>query len=141
LAAHGEWRLDLPYSSFIQLSDGPFHPTDVLTLDLRGCRLVTLSACQTALGLLSGGDAYVGLGQAFHEAGADAVLAALWRVEATSTTIFMQRVYERLFAGAPPAEAVRAAQLTCLREPSDGLVASPYAWAGFQLTEHVLTQW
>src|SRR5260221_14289025 len=56
LSAHGALRLDAPNSSCVQLANGPFHPTDVLTLDLRGCRLVTLSACRTGLGRMSGGD-------------------------------------------------------------------------------------
>jgi CHAT domain-containing protein len=138
LSAHGEWRIDVPYASFIQLADGPLHPTDVVLLDLRGCHLVTLSACQTGKGQTSGGDAFIGLAQAFHEAGAEAVLATLWRVEARATQAFMQRFYERLAIGATPALALRGAQLACLREPGERLLSSPFGWAGFQLTEYVL---
>ncbi|HET8845382.1 MAG TPA: CHAT domain-containing protein, partial [Ktedonobacteraceae bacterium] len=61
IAAHGAFRLDTPHSSFLQLADGLFHPTDVLTLDLRGCRLVTLSACRTGRGRPGGGDEQIGL--------------------------------------------------------------------------------
>src|SRR5260221_2235251 len=35
LSAHGALRLDAPNSSCLQLADGPFHPIDGLSLDLR----------------------------------------------------------------------------------------------------------
>ncbi len=138
IVTHGEWYEDAPYAAFIQLADGPFQPTDALLLDLRGCRLVTLAACQTGQGYLSGGDAYVGLSQVFHEAGADAVLATFWRVEANATLLLMERFYGALARGMEPHEALRSAQLLSLHEPAASLLASPFGWAAFHLTEYVL---
>jgi CHAT domain-containing protein/tetratricopeptide (TPR) repeat protein len=140
IAAHGALRLDVPNASFVQLADGPFHPTDVLELDLRGCRLVTLSACETGLGHQSGGDEQIGLVRAFGFAGAEAVLATLWRVDDASTFAFMDHVYRHLAAGAAPSEAVRAAQLAFIHAPDPAFRAHPYFWAAFQLTMHRVQQ-
>ncbi len=139
ISAHGALRLDVPYSSFVQLADGPFHPSDVLTLDLRGCRLVTLSACRTGLGRQSGGDEQIGLVQAFCTAGAEAVLATLWRVDDTSTRAFMEHFYGQLASSASPAEALRSAQLAFISSSFAELpLAHPFFWAGFQLTTRVV---
>jgi CHAT domain-containing protein len=137
LAAHGALRLDTPYSSFVQLADGPFHPTDVLTLDLHGCSLVTLSACETGLGRASGGDEQIGLVRAFGYAGASAVLATLWRVAEEASLAFMERFYRRAAAGASPEAALRDAHMAFIRGADDPHWAHPYFWAGFQLTTHV----
>jgi tetratricopeptide (TPR) repeat protein len=133
VASHGAVRLDLPYASFVQLADGPFHPTDVLEMDLRGCRLVTLSACQTGLGRPSGGNEQIGLARAFGLAGAEAVLATLWRVDDATTDIFMDACYRAIAAGASPAAATRQAQLALLGDVAHPFHARPAFWAGFQL--------
>jgi len=123
----------VPNSSFVQLADGPFHPTDILEMDLRGCRLVTLSACETGLGRRSGGDEQIGLARAFGLVGAEAVLATLWRVDDETTRVFMTAFYQRVAAGELPAQALRVAQLSFIRDAA-GWRAHPYFWAGFQLT-------
>lgn len=137
LAAHAAFRLDTPHSSFFQLADGPFHPTDVLTLNLHGCRLVTLSACRTAIGRQSGGDEQIGLTRAFHFAGAEAVLATLWRVDDASTFAFMREFYQRLAEGLSPTRALHGAQLACIQSAGEASPAHPYFWAGFQLMTYV----
>jgi CHAT domain-containing protein len=139
LAAHGALRLDNPYSSFVQLADGPFHPTDALTLNLRGCRLVTLSACETGLGRAGGGDEQIGLVRAFGYAGAGAVLATLWRVAEESSLAFMGRFYRRAAAGASLEAALRDAHMAFIRGADNPRWAHPYFWAGFQLTTHIVT--
>jgi CHAT domain-containing protein len=138
LAAHGVLRLDNPNASFIQLADGPCHPSDVLTLDLGGCRLVTLSACRTGLGRMSGGDEQIGLATAFARAGAEAVLSTLWRIDDAATLVFMRVLYHHVAAGLAPARALREAQLASLRHSDTPFLAHPYFWGGFQLTTHRL---
>jgi CHAT domain-containing protein len=136
LAAHAALRLESPNSSFVELADGPFHPSDALTLDLRSCRLVTLSACRTGLGRQSGGDEQIGLLRAFGLAGAEAVLATLWRVDDTATLAFMRQLYQRISCGAQPAEALRAAQLCFIHGADEPPRHHPYFWAGFQLMQY-----
>src|SRR5262249_36632196 len=47
---------------------------EVSHLDLRGCALVVLSACDTGLGKAAGGEGVLGLQRAFQNAGARATL-------------------------------------------------------------------
>jgi CHAT domain-containing protein len=56
--------------------------------------LVTLSACETALGKRVAGEGYIGLAHAFLQAGARSLLVSLWSVEDRSTSLLMQRFYE-----------------------------------------------
>ncbi len=58
--------------------------------------LVTLSACQTALGKAAGGEGYLGFTQALFLAGARSVVASLWKADDTATTLLMIRFYENL---------------------------------------------
>jgi tetratricopeptide (TPR) repeat protein len=134
IAAHGVWRIDVPNSSYVQLADGPFHSSDVLALDLRGCRLVTLSACQTSLGRPSGGDEQIGLVRAFGLAGAGAVLASLWRVDDAATAALMAALYRSLAAGASPAEALCQTQQALIHHPDTPYWQHPFFWSAFQLT-------
>lgn len=93
--------------------------------------LVVLSACDTALGRQVRGEGLVGLTQGFFHAGASRVLASLWPVEDEATTELMDRFYEHLLdEGAPPALALRRAQLDIKKEPR---WEAPYFWAGFHL--------
>ena len=94
--------------------------------------LVTLSACDTALGKEMGGEGLVGLTRAFQYAGARSVLASMWGISDLSTARFMQRFYEYLRSGKPKDEALRAAQIDQIRGKSGS--AHPFYWAAFELT-------
>ncbi len=105
--------------------------------------LVVLSACETGIGQIRGGEGIIGLTRAFQYAGARSVLASLWRVEDEATAELMQRFYRHLRAGKAKDEALRAAQLELIRRPlrvPDGRggwternAAAPYFWAALQL--------
>ena len=58
--------------------------------------LVTLSGCQTGLGRETAGEGYIGLANAFLQAGARSLLVSLWMVEEEATTLLMGRFYENL---------------------------------------------
>jgi CHAT domain-containing protein len=58
--------------------------------------LVTLSACETGLGKLSGGEGYLGFSQALFLAGARSLVLSLWQVDDTATALLMTRFYENL---------------------------------------------
>ena len=91
--------------------------------------LVTLSACDTALGKEMGGEGLVGLTRAFQYAGARSVLASLWGIADYSTAGFMKDFYGHLRAGQAKDEALQAAQIDQIRKKSH-----PFFWAAFQLT-------
>jgi len=93
--------------------------------------LVTLSACDTALGKEMGGEGLVGLTRAFQYAGARSVLASLWGVADYSTARFMERFYRYLRDGKSKDEALRAAQIDQIRQK--GGSSHPFFWAAFEL--------
>jgi tetratricopeptide (TPR) repeat protein len=58
--------------------------------------LVTLSACETALGREAGGEGFVGFTQALLMSGARSVCLSLWKVDDTATALLMQRFYANI---------------------------------------------
>src|SRR5262249_21749591 len=128
--------------------DGLLTALEVADLDLRSVELVVLSACETALGPVAGGEGVLGLQRAFHAAGARGVVASLWQVDDRFTQVLMGDFYDNLWKKKlPAAEALRQAQLTMLREGGrrglevleDGQAAKsqrvpPYYWAAFVLS-------
>jgi CHAT domain-containing protein len=63
--------------------------------------LVTLSACETALGKYEGGEGFVGFTQALLLSGARSVCLSLWKVDDTATALLMQRFYANLLGERP----------------------------------------
>ena len=108
--------------------DGILTALEASGLDLDGTRLVVLSACETGLGVLGGGDGVRGLGRAFVLAGAETLVTSLWKVSDTATRDLMIDYYKRLSTGGGRGEAMRQAQLQMLRTPA---TKHPYYWASF----------
>jgi CHAT domain-containing protein/tetratricopeptide (TPR) repeat protein len=84
--------------------------------------LAVLSACDTGLGDVAGGEGVFGLQRAFHLAGCRNVVASLWKVDDAATAALMTRFYGHLFhedmaQRLPPVEALRRAQLELYRHP------------------------
>lgn len=65
-------------------------------MDLRNTRLVYLSTCVSSLGFTTAGESVGSLAQAFHAAGAETVVAALWPVVDDAARIFAEHFYEAL---------------------------------------------
>lgn len=99
--------------------------------------LVTLSACDTARGggQYADGNELESLGARTQNQGAQAVLAALWRVSDSSTSAFMKAFYDfRNRAGLNKTAALRAAQLQMISGTKDRADRrAPYHWAAFVL--------
>jgi tetratricopeptide (TPR) repeat protein len=79
--------------------------------------LVTLSACETALGPEGGGEGLLGFSQVLLGRGARSLLLSLWKVDDTATALLMTRFYENLLGKRegldkplPKAEALRQAK-------------------------------
>jgi CHAT domain-containing protein/tetratricopeptide (TPR) repeat protein len=58
--------------------------------------LVTLSACETALGRELRGEGYIGFAHAFFHAGTRSVVVSLWKVDDRATRRLMVRFYENM---------------------------------------------
>jgi CHAT domain-containing protein len=121
IASHFNFAPGSMDDSFLLLGDGS-HMTlaDFKTkLNLNGVEMLTLSACQTAVGddnASRHGVEVEGLGAIAQQSGAKAVLATLWPVADGSTALLMSTLYkahkvDRL----DKADALRQAQLTLLK--------------------------
>jgi CHAT domain-containing protein len=82
--------------------------------------LVTLSACETALGRDAGGEGFVGFTQALLMSGARSVCLSLWKVDDTATALLMQRFYANLL-GRRPGLTAPMAKAEALREAKSWL--------------------
>ncbi len=119
-------------------SDGFLQGFEILQARLRS-RLVTLSACETALGRLYRGEGLVGLKRAFLVAGARSMLVSLWSIEDSSAD-FMEMFYEQLSEGVGLNQALRETKLEYLKKnrPLGSTrslsLSHPFFWAPFTLT-------
>jgi CHAT domain-containing protein len=87
-------------------------------LPLPDLELAVLSACETGLGLVGGGEGVFGLQRAFHLAGTHNVVASLWKVDDQATAALMAVFYDQLWRqNQPPIAALRTAQLTLYYHP------------------------
>jgi CHAT domain-containing protein len=125
LACHGEFRADNPYFSQLTLADGPLTLRDATTLPLADT-LVTLSACETGVNLVGGGDEVIGLVRGFLLAGAAGVVSTLWTVDDQTTASLMTTFYAGLRRGLSPTAALTVAQRELM-----GRDLHPYHWAAF----------
>jgi CHAT domain-containing protein/tetratricopeptide (TPR) repeat protein len=123
--------------SFLVLGDGSRLTLDTLaTYDFSGLELVTLSACQTAMGgaRTDDGREIEGLSSIVQRRGARQVVASLWRVEDSSTAQLMRSMYQELAVHpADVATALQQAQTAVRTLVRNGTqpYAHPYYWAGF----------
>jgi len=113
LATHGAVVENAPAQSFVVLGSGETVSLETIRNTWRlDAELVVLSACETAIGSeeLGSGVEILGLGYQIQEAGAQAVLASLWKVSDPGTQALMSAFYEALAQGMTKAEALQAAQ-------------------------------
>lgn len=136
VASHGLFYPDKPMFSALALSadkekatDGFLQVHEIFGLNLAETELVTLSACETGLSAISGGDELVGLSRAFVYSGAPRVIVSLWSVNDFSTGELMKILYGAMDESGVAA-ALRKAQLELKSNPD---LSHPFFWAPFQL--------
>jgi CHAT domain-containing protein len=108
--------------------DGILNAFEISGLDFSNTKLVVMSACQTALGEIKGSEGVFGLQRAFKMAGAEYIIASLWKVPDAETAEMMILFYENLAKNESIEDAFRNAQLLMRKK------YPPYYWAGFILT-------
>jgi CHAT domain-containing protein len=114
-------------------NDGVLTAGEVAGLDLEGTQIVTLSACESGLGIPVSGEGVLGLERAFHAAGARAVIMSLWAVDDRAARAWMTDFYQALWHdGRDAAEATRAAsRAALLRLRAAHGATHPGEWAMF----------
>lgn len=135
LASHGTFDARKPRASGLLLAtQGSGNPlAGMMTVDdlydlTLDADLVTLSACETALGSVKTGDDVIGLTRGLFYAGARSIVSSLWQVDDKATADLMVEFY-RLLPTQPKAEALRNAQRAIRSK-----WPHPYYWAAFQLS-------
>ncbi|MBS1597425.1 MAG: CHAT domain-containing protein [Bacteroidetes bacterium] len=121
------WIKGIPKSNH---EDGILTGYEVAQLDLHNVELVTLSACETGLGDVTGNEGNLGLERAFKLAGAHHLLVSLWEVPAKQTAELLSLFYNNWLQGKAPAEALQMAEQTMQQKKYPA-----FFWAGFVLVE------
>lgn len=132
-ATHAIVNTVVPQHSALMLGrgdgeDGMLEASEIYALTLNA-ELVVLSACDTGVGQLLGGEGTQSLGRAFLQAGAQRVISTLWPIEDRRSVEFMSRFYDALDQGEAPAVALTKAKRVSL---ANGVPAR--VWAAFVLT-------
>ena len=131
LATHGCFqpegcqKLDMKANTLL-FADTQFNIADAALLGLQNTRLLTLSACQTALQANSNGEEISGIAYIFERAGAQAVMASLWSVDDAATKELMVEFYQNINKGMSKGEALRQAKLS-------QIARHPFYWSPFIL--------
>ncbi len=137
--------------------DGILKALEVAEMNLTDTELVVLSACETGLGQLAGGEGVLGLQRAFQVSGARSVVSTLWSVDDEATQALMVEFYRNLWEKKmEKLEALRQAQISIMKgsrritsERSVNVISkraevpgrsaaadavSPFFWAAFVLS-------
>ena len=131
--------LSLPQDDDTDGQSGILYAWEIIAHMRIDADLVTLSACETALGGELAGEGLIGLARAFQYAGARSLLVSQWAVSDRSTAELMVRFYTNLQAGMAKSNALQAAQRDLMTAPiRDATGATidarhPFHWAAFQL--------
>ncbi|MFQ5680290.1 MAG: CHAT domain-containing protein [Gemmatimonadota bacterium] len=143
LATHGILNVRNPMFSRLELArgagleagdDGRLEVHEVVDARVTAS-LVFLSGCETGLGeawstAFAVGEDYATLARAFLYAGAEDVVATLWKVEDAGAAAFAEAFYRHLH-GSFPTEALALAQREMMVHPQYG---SPYHWAPYRVS-------
>jgi CHAT domain-containing protein len=161
LATHALIDTDSPLASALVLSqlpadrggdasvtDGLLSGVEIANTWKLDAELVTLSACETALGRQGYAGDVIGFAHAFLASGARSLLSSLWKVDDEATSLLMNRFYENWKGGnraerdgRPPGPMPKAVALQeakrWLRNITDAQgrrrFDHPYYWSAFVL--------
>jgi len=137
-AAHGYLSQEVPMLSSLVLGqvnnpegiDGYVTAGEWPGYDLKS-DLMVLSACETGLGEVVGGEGVMGLPYALFVAGNKNTLLTLWSISDDITAEFMASFFQKLKAGQAQIEALTATKREFINK--GGKYANPKYWAAFVL--------
>ncbi len=115
VATHGEHQVPAPLFQRLFAvpsdgDDGRLAAYEMLARDFNGLELVTLSACETALGRFDIAGNLQGIPAALLARGAQALVGTLWEVETSVSRDFFVELYRQLRAGVARGDAFALAQ-------------------------------
>ena len=116
------------------VEDGVLFSREIANLNLKNAELVTLSACETGLGDITG-EGVFGLQRAFKKAGAKSLLMSLWKVDDNATNLLMTKFYENyLTKNLSKIDSLNDAQ-KFVRSYNGGIYDDPKYWAAFVILD------
>jgi len=113
------------------VDDGILTAMEVSNLYLPTTKLVVMSACETGLGDIKGGEGVFGLQRSFKMAGVHYIVMSLWKVPDAETMEMMTYFYTNILNGMEIREGFKSAQNKMKKKYKN----NPYLWAAFVLTE------
>ena len=122
-------------SSFEQ-DDGIVTALDISQMILPNLDLVSLSACESALGEYGIDDSIMGLQRGFKIAGANTILMSIDKVDDEATRILMVDFYKNLMDGKSKHQSLKNAQ-KYLRQVENGKYDKPEYWASFIMLDGI----
>lgn len=138
IACHGRFGGIGSNSSELWLAPGGHSATGLLSpaeivrdLDLTGCALVNVSACEAGRLNSREGIGADGIVSAFLIAGARSVIAAISELDDDGAALFSGRFYREVASGANPLEALAQTQAACCRGELGEWMKAPQHWAGY----------
>lgn len=108
--------------------DGYLRASEISKLNINA-DFVNLSACETGLGKIYGGEGVVGLTQAFLLAGANSIAVSLWQVSDASTMEFQKELYRLVFV--EKMAVSKAINQVKRKFITEGQYKHPFYWAPF----------
>lgn len=133
IATHG-WFGGTPENTFLLAADGRISLAqfqEILSKREDVVELLTLSACQTAVG---DERAVLGLAGVAVRAGVQSAIASLWYASDRATQLLMTDFYEQRYVRRlDTAQALRQAQLELIAQPN---YSHPSLWSGFILIQN-----
>ena len=111
--------------------DGYLRMGEIAKLNIKA-DFVNLSACETGLGKIYGGEGVIGLTQSFLIAGANGLSVSLWAVADESTAKFMTELYRKIEeTGMDYSHAISEAKRDFIKGKYGNLWQHPYFWSPF----------
>ncbi len=111
--------------------DGFLKVYELYDMDLEA-RMVVLSACNTGIGEMLGGEGFMSLARAFYYAGVPNIVLTLWTVSDHQSHQLMLSFYEQLRRGRRAEVSLQKAKLEYLDSSNPG-EQHPRYWAGYIL--------
>lgn len=114
-------------------NDGILTAKEVAAIDLHTFEMVSLSACQTGLGVVSG-DGVFGIQRGFKKAGVKSLLMSLWNVDDRATCALMTEFYKFWLSGLSKYDALESAKTEIKKVKG---WEDPRYWAAFILLDGI----